>query len=403
MRPSILIGTVVALAATAPAQAGTPGELLHGEAPLLFTSSEGANLNNPTTLRDGQLALGDDIWLWLPAIAPDGQVDLAATGMFFKIWDSGPVNGPNGNDDDDNGMRGMDFDPASGTFLISYEDSTTTGFTDLPAIKDGAVVRMTPTSLIDGFIDAFSLELVYDECLNKEPGCIGTGDINALSLPGDGTLYYGAGGAQTIQTDGGGTVSVGTSTLVHADISGDPVNIGPDVFFEAALTGCGIPFCPGIYTGQLRGADVLVDSLVTFGTSGNYMNQTPDGNNVELVCAKADICSVPNLESGATTLEQRTAEVLYAGNLFFETPNVANAELLDHDILDSTAEVVALIALLGEDSTAGLALAPFAEAGKQEPIPTIGEWGMIVMTVLIIGAAGVVMRTRRGDAKATLG
>ena len=82
------------------ALAGGPADLLRGEAPLLFTSSEGANASSPTILRDGQAAVGDDIWLWVPALDTSGQVDLGTTGRFFKVWDSGPVGGPDGNDDD---------------------------------------------------------------------------------------------------------------------------------------------------------------------------------------------------------------------------------------------------------------------------------------------------------------
>ena len=45
-----------------------------------------------------------------------------------------------------------------------------------------------------------------------------------------------------------------------------------------------------------------------------------------------------------------TAEVLYPGSLFFETPNLGDSEILDHDILDTAGEIQALIDLLGPGS-----------------------------------------------------
>ncbi|MEM7164421.1 MAG: hypothetical protein AAF581_03100 [Planctomycetota bacterium] len=50
--------------------AGSPAQLLRGEAPLLFTGAEGED-GNSTLLLDGQAIRGDEIWLWVPAI--DGR------------------------------------------------------------------------------------------------------------------------------------------------------------------------------------------------------------------------------------------------------------------------------------------------------------------------------------------
>ncbi|MEM7164420.1 MAG: hypothetical protein AAF581_03095 [Planctomycetota bacterium] len=286
-------------------------------------------------------------------------MDLGAVGQFFRIWDSGPEAGPDGNDDDDNGMRGMDFDPTTSTFLISYEDTTTTGFA-FGNILDGDLMELSVVSVANGAIANFQLTRLFSECASGGSGCIGTGDINALMRAGDGTLYFGSGASQTLVTDVAGTVAAGSSSLIHASLNPDPQNIGSTIFLQASLSGCPIIFCPGIYTGQLRGFDLLVSGEVTFGTSGDYRNQDASGNSVFDIGFKADILALPDYFTGATTLEQRTAEVLYSGALFFQAPNVGDAEILDHDILDSAAEVEALIALVGASSPPGLALSPFA-------------------------------------------
>lgn len=367
---------LIACATGTRASAGPPTDLLRGEAPLLFTGAEGEDAD-ATLLRDGQAIRGDEIWLWVPAITA-GEVDLSITGQFFKIWDSGPEAGPDGNDDDDNGMRGMDFDPSTSTFLISYEDTTTTGFA-FGGIKDGDLMELTPTVLTNGFITGFTWTRLYNEGLNGEDGNIGTGDINAILRSADGTLFIGSGKQQTIVTDVPGTLIVHTSTLMHLDPtaqSGSPENIGPDKFFEVGLNGVPVIFAPAIYAGRLSGVDILDDGLVTFGTSDNYKNTVFTGPidglsdeeaealaiNVEVVCLEADICSVPDLlDDSLNTYQQRTAEVLYSGDLFFESPNIGFSGLLDHDILDTPAEILALINLLGAGTDAGLALAEFVD------------------------------------------
>ncbi len=403
---------LIAVFLAAPVLGGAPTDLLRGEAPLLFTGAEGEDAFD-TVLADGVSTIrGDEIWLWVPAVT-GGQVDLTIPGRFFQVWDSGPEAGPDGNDDDRNGMRGMDFDVTTGKFLISYEDSTTTGFA-FGGIADGDLMELTPTNVSNGFITGFAWTRLFSECVagNGPPDCIGSQDLNSFSLQTDGTLFYGPGGTQVINTDVPGTLSVGSGTLVHVDMNGPyPVNIGPDKFFEAALTGCPVIFCPGLYVGQLRGADVLDSGEVTFGTSGNYNNTVFTGPidgltdeeaealaiNVEIVCRKADLCSVPDLFNIVlNTYQRRTAEVLYAGSLFFQDPNVGDAEMLDHDILDTPGEVCALINLLDVDSDAGVALAEFASCGGgNEPVPTGSQWGLALMTMLGLCAGTIVFGARR--------
>jgi hypothetical protein len=391
MRNHSLILACATVALASLAHAGDPVDLLPGEAPVIFTGAEGEDAD-ATILADGVSAIrGDEIWLWVPALDGGGQVDLGSPGQFFRLWDSGPEAGPDGNDDDDNGMRGMDFDPSTGTFLISYEDTTTTGFA-FGNILDGDLMRLTPTAVTGGAISGFTWTRLYDECTNGTDGCIGTGDLNALCLAPDGSLYFGSGGAQTILTDVPGMLSVGSSTLVHADgITGSsPANLGPDKFFEASVSGCGVIFCPAIYTGQLRGADVLASGLVTFGTSGDYKNAVFTGPidgltdeeaealaiNVEDVCLKADICSVPDLDDmSLNTYQRRTGEVLYAGSLFYQAPNVGDAEILDHDIIDTQTELAALIDLLGAGSDAGVALSAHLAEVATCPADVTGPGG----------------------------
>lgn len=392
-RASIL--AILTAVTALPAMADVPTALARGEAPLLFTGAEGEDVND-TLLLDGQAIRGDEIWLWVPAVS-GGQVNLGATGQFFKVWDSGPELGPNGNDDDRNGMRGMDFNPASGTFLISYEDSTTTGFAFGP-IRDGDLMEMTPTSFSNGFITGHSFSRPFIEGTNGIAGNIGTGDINAISSLDDGTWLVGMGGSQTIQTDGAGTLAVGSSTLAHldpTDASGSPVNIGPDKFFEASLSGVGIIFAPAIYTGALRGADLLESGELTFGTSGNYNNTDFSGPidgltdaqaaalalGVTTIGDKSDIFALPDYFDGSkNTYQQRTAEVLYDGSLFYQTPGLGDAEILDHDIL-SAGEIQALINMFGLGSSAGDALSAF--------VPEPSTLGM-----LAIGLVFVVRRRR---------
>ena len=304
----VTISLMSAFGASVPALAGTPQELLRGEAPLLFTGAEGED-SNATLLRDGQPIRGDEIWLWVPAITA-GQVDLGTTGSFFKIWDSGPEAGPNGNDDDRNGMRSMDFDPSTGTFLISYEDTTTTGFA-IGGILDGDLMRMTPTSLTNGSVTGFTLSREFSECANGTNGCIGLGDLNAICRASDGTLYIGMGGTQTIQTDVPGTLSVGASTLAHLDptaASGSPENIGPDKFFEGSVAGCPVIFCPSFFIGQLRGADVLDDGLLTFGTSGDWRNTIFSGPIQGLTNEEAEALSLVSCTANPACFAYRDAE-----------------------------------------------------------------------------------------------
>lgn len=396
-RKTYVLSILSALAVSASAaNADVPGALSLGEAPVLFTAAEGENADG-TLLRDGQAVRGDEIWLWVPAVNA-GLVDLGSTGQFFRIWDSGPVAGPDGNDDDRNGMRGMDFNPITGKFLVSYEDTTTTGFA-FGNIRDGDLMEMTPTSVSGGAITGHTFNRLFSEGTNGVAGNIGTGDINAISSAADGSLFIGSGGTQSVVTNVPGNLSVSASTLMHLDptaASGSPENIGPDKFFEAGISGVGVGFAPGIYTGQLRGADVLDDGLVTFGTSGDYQNTIFNGSIDGLTDAQAfalatgiapvgdgaDILAVFDLFDGSkNTYQQRTATVLYDGSLFFQSPGVGDAQLLDHDILN-LPELLALINTLGADSDAGIALLPFV------PEPT-------TLALLVSAGAALVCRRRR--------
>lgn len=340
-----------------PVLAGGPADLLRGQAPLLFTSSEGANAASPTILRDGQLAVGDDIWLWVPALDGAGQVDLGTTGQFFKVWNSGPVGGPDGNDDDRNGMRGMDFDQTTGSFLISYEDSTTTGFGFGP-IRDGALMRMTPTSVSNGFITGHTFTQLYAEGVNGIAGNMSEDDIAGISLSADGSLIWAAAGSQTMQNFGSGTTAVGSNSLLHTEglSSPSPRLLGDAVFYEASAAGGTGPFPGMMFIGQLRGVDELATGEILLGTSGEYHNRVVDGSGnpigLEFAFGKADIAAID--------FATRVAEIVYPGELFFQTPGVGNGKILDFDILDSLGELAAFIELIGAGSDAGLALAPFA-------------------------------------------
>lgn len=377
-----------------------PIQRVRGQVPVLFTGAEGEDGTVPTFLADGVTEIrGDDIFLWVPAVVA-GNVDLGTTGSFFKIWDSGPEAGPNGNDDDRNGMRGMDFDQTTGSFLISYEDTTTTGFA-IGGVKDGALLRMTPTAVTGGSVSAFALSLLLDEGTNGTAGNLALGDPNAISLAKDGTLYIGSGKTDTWQTDVPGTLGVSPGTLIHANglnPPSSPINLGPDKFFETGLTGVPLIFAPAIYLGQLRGADILDDDEVTFGTSGDYKNTVFTGPidgltdaqaaalaiGVTQVGSKADILAVPGFRDGSlNTYQQRAAEVLYSGSLFFNNLNDSDAEILDHDILDSAFEIQALIDVLGAGSGAGQALSQFV------PEPAT------LSLLMVFGGLALVRRRRR--------
>ncbi len=376
-RNAFMVGVMAVAGAIA--SADLPEALSRGQAPLLFTSSEGSNAASPTMLRDGQAAVGDDIWLWVPSIGAGGMVDLATTGSFYKVWDSGPVAGPNGNDDDRNGMRGMDFDQTTGSFLISYEDSTTTGF-DFGGIRDGALMRMSPTSVSGGFITGHSFTELYGEGDNGTPGFMSTDDITGVALASDGSLFWHAGSQNTpLQNTVGGTTPTTSNAILHTEglSSASPRNIGPDVFYEAGPAGSPDPFTPGNYLGQVRGIDELITGEILFGTSGEYSNTVFDGSGVpigiELAFSDADIATVD--------LATRFGSVVYSGDLFFDDPDAAR--ILDFDILDTFVEGQALIDLLGADSPAGLALAPFF-------VPAPGA-----LSLIGLGAVVGVRRRRR--------
>lgn len=349
---------VVAGAATA-VSAGDASDLLPGQAPLIFVQGK---LN--AALLDGTIATTDEIYLWVPALDANGDVDLAATGQFFRIWDSGSTNGsPNdfllgGNDDEDNEMRGMDFDPADGgSFLVSYDDGTTTGFVVETAIPDGNLVRVTPTApFVNGHMQGFMLESLLIEGTNGVAGNMSTADLYGFAIAPDGSFYW-ASSSTTLATTTGGTVSKASNAFVHTEGFGSPVgsprNIGDTIFYDGNETPPGKVF-PSFINGQGRGVDVLADGGVLISVSGdyNYPNATDTG--VDIVLDRWDI--------GLFNPVDFSIDLWYPGELFFQTIDTLNAEMLDFDVFDTQEELQAFQAMIGADSDAGAALAPFLAA-----------------------------------------
>ncbi len=356
--------------------AGTPTQKLRGEAPLLFTQGKDGSF-----LRDGTLAHTDDIFLWTPALDINGDIDLNATGNFFKIWDSGPLAGPNGNDDDDNEMRGMHFDAPTSSFLISYDDTTTTGFTDLPSISDGDLIRMTPTPSTTGSIINFSLTREFTEGFNGTAGNLSEADIAGFAVAQDGSFYWGS-GANTLATTTGGTVSQGSNDFVRTEgftssIPNTPRNIGDDVFFNGAAESAPGFINPTFINGQARGIEELITGEVLISVSQTFNQPTALDDGIEVALDRWDIGGLDDVT--------RMADVVYAGELFFQTIDTASAEMLDFDVLDSDFEIQALIDLIGVDSAAGISLARHVV-----PAP-----GATMMFMFAGGALGV--RRRRSS------
>ena len=99
----------------------------------------------------------------------------------------------------DHGTGGRLVGPVGADDVVAVlEDTTTTGFA-IGGILDGDLMQLTVTGVdTTGFITGFTWARLFSECTNGAPDCIGTGDLNALSRDPDGTLYYGAGAAPTI-------------------------------------------------------------------------------------------------------------------------------------------------------------------------------------------------------------
>jgi hypothetical protein len=333
---------------------GSPQELLPGQAPLLFAQGhEGA------ILRDGQIANTDDIFLWVPAnggipCCASNQVVLCETGQFFKIWDSGPTGGPNANDDDGNELRAIHFDAATASLMISYDDTTTTGF-DAPfdTIADSALMRMTPTAIdATGLITAWTFEQLFDEGTVGSPGVLTDGDLWGLAVLDDATLLWG-GGSVTLFNDQATTTTKASNDIARTEgISVmAPRHIGTPIFFSGNQNG-------GSVVGQIRGIHARAVDDVLISVSNQYLN-----NGTTPVLDRWDI--------GRVDVSSGLAEVEYAGELFFQTIDTSSAEMLGFHVLDSATDINALICLLGPTSPPALALRSFAEPPSFTPADTL--------------------------------
>ncbi len=338
---------------------GHPQDLLRGEAPIVFTQGNAGSL-----LLDGTPANTDDIILWVPDVGiiigcNSNLVLLGEVGQFFKLWDSGPVAGPNGNDDDANEMRTLHFDAADGSFLIGYDDATTMGFSaPFDAILDGALHRMTPTGLTDGFINSWTFELVYDEGVIGTPGVLTDADLWGLGVVDDGTLHWG-GGSVTLNNDQATTTFKNSNDLAHTEglAVASPRHIGETIFFEGNAQAAN----ESQLSGQLRGVDVLDSGEILVSVS--QMFEHGDGVSTQLVLERWDI--------GALDPVTRQAELVYPGELFFDTISTATAEMLDFTVLDTPEEINAMIESLGPTSTPSLALRRFADPPPAPPANTM--------------------------------
>lgn len=364
-------GIAVALAAAAGASAiaQNANQLLPGQAPLIFTQGR-----LDAALRDGTVATTDEIYLWVPALDGANNVDLNTTGQFFRIWDSGSTGGvPNnallgGNDDEDNEMRGLHFDPsAGGSFLISYDDSTTTGFVAETAIPDGNLLRVSPAGPFNnGAMQDFTIQTVLREGTNGVAGEFSNGDLTGFAVAPDGTFYWGSGSA-TLATTTGGTISKASNEFVHTEGFSSPVgsprNIGDTIFYDSNVPPPGFVF-PTFINGQSRGTEVLAngDVLISVSDTYNYPNANDTGTEVTL----------DRWDIGLYDPTDRSATVLYPGELFFQTVDTTAAEMLDFDVFDTQAELQAFISFIGADSDAGAALAPFVIPAPGAPLLAVG-------------------------------
>ncbi|GJM23980.1 MAG: hypothetical protein DHS20C16_03950 [Phycisphaerae bacterium] len=348
---------------------GHPQELNRGEAPIIFSQG-----HSGSSLRDGTVTNADDIILWVPAVdiifgCDSNLVRLDLTGQFFVIWDSGTVGG-NGNDDNNNEMRTLDFDESTGTFLIGYDDSQTEGFTDIDPIADGDLIRMTPTSTNNGFIDGFTLAREFSEGTSGTAGHLSSADLYGFALANDGTFYWGS-GSLTLETVGGNFLSKASNDFVHTEgfVFGGagPRNLTEDLFFDGSpLPGPG-NVNPTFINGQSRGIEELDTGEILISVSDTLSQPNDTDTGVDVMLDRWDI--------GAIDTNGRMAEVVYPGELFFQTIDTANAEMLDFDVLNTPEEVNALIDVLGANSTAGFALRQYAD-----PLPvSLGDSALMTV------------------------
>jgi hypothetical protein len=348
-------GAAVGLASTANAQ-GAASDLLAGQAPLIFTQGKDGGV-----LRDGTVATTDEVYLWVPALDGGNNVDLGTTGQFYKIWDSGSTNGnPNnvalgGNDDEDNEMRGLHFDPTGGgSFLISYDDTTTTGFA-AGSFTDGSLLRVAPTGPFSsgGMMQDFAISAELIEGPNGTAGNFAASDLYGFAEASDGTFYW-ASSSATLDTTTGGTVSKASNAFAHTEgfssPAGSPRNIGDTMLFDGNENPAGSTF-PAFINGQGRGMEVLDDGTILVGVSDTYNYPNASDTGVDVVLDRWDI--------GSFDPTSFDVSALYEGELFFETIGTGTSEMLDFDIFDTQFELQAFYNMIGADSDAGLALAPF--------------------------------------------
>jgi len=349
------------LAAPAMAQSGDASELLLGQAPLIFTQGQ---LNS--SLRDGTVATTDEIYLWVPALDVNGDVDLSATGQFFLIWDSGSTGGsPNnvalgGNDDEDNEMRGLHFDPADGgSFLISYDDGSTTGFVAEASIPDGNLIRVSPDGpFSNGQMQDFLLATELQEGVNGVSGDFSDGDLYGFAVAPDGSFYW-ASGSALLETTTGGAINKASNEFAHtegfASPVGSPRNIGDTLFYDSNVSPPGLVF-PTFINGQGRAAEVLDDGGVLIGVSDTYNYPNDADTGVDILLDRWDVGLIDPVTFDIT--------LVYPGELFFQTIDTTNAEMLDLDVFDTQEELQAFQAMIGADSDPGMALQAFViEAG----------------------------------------
>jgi len=341
------------------AHAGDATMLQLGEAPLIFSQGKDGGV-----LLDGTVATTDEIYLWVPAVDGDGDVDLGSVGQFFRVWDSGSTDGdPNnatlgGNDDEDNEMRGLHFDPANGgSFLISYDDSSTTGFVAEASIPDGNLIRVTPDGAFsNGHMQDFVLFSELVEGTNGVAGNFAATDLYGFAIAPDGTFFWGSGSA-TLDTTTGGTISKGSNEFVHtegfASPVGSPRNIGDSLFYKSSVTPPGRVF-PTFINGQGRGVEVLADGGVLLSVSDTYNYPNADDTGADVLLDRWDI--------GLIDPGNFDMQVVYPGELFFQTIGTTTSEMLGFDVFDTQEELLAFQTMIGADSDAGIALEAFLDS-----------------------------------------
>ncbi|GJM23982.1 MAG: hypothetical protein DHS20C16_03970 [Phycisphaerae bacterium] len=225
-------------------------------------------------------------------------------------------------------------------------------------------MRMTPTSVNNGFVDNVSLDRVFNE---GTPGT-GTGaapvltnaDIYGIGVSTDNSLFWTSGSGNVLNEDGTGTMSKNTLHLVHSegfDQFGDPLanprNIGPDFLYNGILSGAGVP---SLDAGQLRGVDELDSGelTVSLAEGTDYYSDRINDPTIDFE-GNGQILGLDPVT--------KILDIIYDGDRFFSdvTLGTTDGEIMGFDVLDSSDAVLALAQLLGTDSPGGIALAAFPE------------------------------------------